>query len=607
MAKLNETSIVEQHVEKGVFGIAVLVLLYVAFNWIPSSPRRIGPDGLKPGEIDAHIKAEPTRVLENNNAGAKRDRDEHANQADDEVDYVKQIKSLAKAEAFDSMGELTQLSPPGPKYDDFITTTERVKITLAEMVKAVSAPGRPRVKGSLELPRMEDEELTDKPTVHLAAVFDRRELATEWSKLLRSTVIDVNIVVVDVKVEVRELLPDGTWSEPCAVDGFKLSPLNNNGEIAVDADGNPLSVPTLVEYDGDNKEDVLDSIDEIGDLYWQEYILQPPYPQIYLRTGEWGTWRVNLPKNEVSDLLENETIKRRFRTPVEKRGPTRPVTPDKIRRRRPDPRGSPGPGIDPRGAPGRSPDISPDAAITPGNLVAIRTTRNTDVPLQLGAATEAEEDTVELEVVPIPTIEKQIQEGKLLILVHDQSLDSSKVYQYRVRLVLLNPLYAHDSKDVAEDNPDDVLVASIKTPFSDWSQRVAVPKATEFFITGSNPTNGAVRVTVFTRALGQRVLQGFTVKRGQEIGSEQKIQVVNPDTGETERRTVDFSTGVVITDLDFSRKVPRGAIERSTVEMLFLDESGRLGSRIGLLDSESSRLKQLRQEVEHAKAAAAGE
>ncbi len=612
--KLNETSIVEQHVEKGVLGVAVLVLLYVMINWIPSSPRKIGPEGLKPDEIDAYLKAEAIRVQENNDRGAG-----DIPPDSEKVDYEELTKGLIRADALDGVREMVQIVPPLPPMEDIIPEFVKPTVTLEQIAGAISAPGRPRVKGSLELPRMENEALTDRPTVHVAAVFDRGKLAAEWLKLLKGTQVKVNIAVIAVEAEVRELQPDGTWSQPRPVKGVSLPPADKNGEIYVDDDGNPLTVPTVVQYDGKNKEKVLESIDEISDLFWQEYILQPPYPDIYLPTGEWGTWQVNLPKNEVSDTMKEETISKKFKpgaaappvteTPTTKEKP-RNRTRTKPPRQSPTAPSKPGspPLIDPRGAP---PVLEPDVLVPPRNMVAAspRLTREAVPLVQPGAAAETKEkkdDAVELKIVPIPGINEQIQEGKLLVLVHDQSIESSKVYQYRVRLVLLNPIYMEE-KAVDEDHEKDVFTPSVKTPFSEWSHQVMVPKTTEFFITGKNANNGTVRITVFTRALGQWVSEGFTVKVGQEIGGVQKISVLNPDTGKMEQRKVDFSTGAVITDLDFSAKVPKGAVELATVEMLYIDDSGKLCSRIEFLDSESSRLKQLKQEVERAKATAGGE
>lgn len=599
--KLNETSIIEQHVEKGVLGVAVLVLLYVVFNWVPSSPRKIGPNGLKPDEIDASIKAESIRVQENNNNGAKVDPNE------EKVDYEKLAENLSMAAPLKHK-EIVQFCPPGPPDEEIIIDVEPITVTLEQVAGVISAPSKPRVSGNLELPRM--EKLADMPTVHLAAVFNRSKLATEWQKLLGATKeVNVNITVIAVEAEIRELQADGTWSEPRAVEGFKLDPLDSSGKVYLDEDDKPLSVPTIVKYDGKNKEEVLDSIEEVGKLFWQEYILQPPYPQIYLSTGEWGTWQVNLPENEVSATVKSGTIRKTWHKPGDKVVPPIgvPPTKDKPRDRTPPTRTPP---TDPRyktppdGQP-RPPSFDPrgSAARNAHNTLALL--QNAPIMDVRDGEKEKEGETVELKVVPIPSIEDQMQNGKLLILVHDQSIESSKVYQYRVRLVLLNPLYTHEA-DITEGHEKDAFVSTVKTPFSEWSRQVTVPKATEFFITGKNANYGTVRITVFTRALGQWVSEGFTVKVGQEIGGVQRIPVMNPDTGKIEQRKVDFSTGAVITDLDFAAKVPRGAGERATVEMLFIDDSGHLGSRIELLDSESSRLKQLKQEVERAKTAAAG-
>ena len=62
--------------------------------------------------------------------------------------------------------------------------------------------------------------------------------------------------------------------------------------------------------------------------------------------------------------------------------------------------------------------------------------------------------------------------------------------------------------------------------------------------------------------------------------------------GKTEKVTVDFSTGAVVVDLDFTRKRRVNAtLENPTVEMMYLDPDGQLRTRTRAEDEASPQYK----------------
>ena len=113
----------------------------------------------------------------------------------------------------------------------------------------------------------------------------------------------------------------------------------------------------------------------------------------------------------------------------------------------------------------------------------------------------------------MPLITTQMQNGKVLVWIHDDSLQPLKVYRYRVAVKFLNPLLGFDN--VVTD-PSFAASSSVTTPFSEWSDPVEVPQSTEFFLTGASESSG--RVMVFARSTGQQVKERFTVVPGQSIG-----------------------------------------------------------------------------------------
>jgi len=202
----------------------------------------------------------------------------------------------------------------------------------------------------------------------------------------------------------------------------------------------------------------------------------------------------------------------------------------------------------------------------------------------------------------VPQIDTQISEGEVLLWVHDTEIVSGKTYQYRAKLVLVNPLLTYDG-DV--ENAADVKAPTIETPPSEWSAENFVPKATEFYVVGANRMGeGSARMTVFTRVLGQRVQKTFTVKRGQPIGGKAKLFVTNPFNQEVKQQEVDFSTGTVLVDLNLNRKIPSGSITKNTFEAIYMDSKGQLRKRIEALDTGSERYRNLRKEADAARAGA---
>ena len=205
-------------------------------------------------------------------------------------------------------------------------------------------------------------------------------------------------------------------------------------------------------------------------------------------------------------------------------------------------------------------------------------------------------------ITPVPTLSEQIHQGKVLVWFHSTDIESLKVYRWRIRLVLLNPLLTYET-DV-EDKADAKQFA-VRTPFSDWSDPTYVPKATEFFVVSESSRMGTVSVAIFNRVIGMRVKKTATVSEGQSIGLTAKVKVIGPDDSESQRIPVDFSTGAIAVDFEYNKPFDAGGLgnkNKVTSEMIFLDEKGNLRIRLRALDTDSLRYKQLKSEAKQAKA-----
>jgi hypothetical protein len=208
---------------------------------------------------------------------------------------------------------------------------------------------------------------------------------------------------------------------------------------------------------------------------------------------------------------------------------------------------------------------------------------------------------------PVPPMLQQIEGGRILAWVHDMHLNISRYYRYRVRLVLVNPLLALPATEAK--TPEDARQIAIATPFSEWSDPVIVPTATRFFLTGGSEMldkgAGAVTVTVFTSCLGQPVSHTFQVGLGQMIGAKVDKDVINPADGKRVKSPADFSTGAMVVDFDFSKPFRRGTMLQRTVEVIYVDENGNVGSRIRAIDESSAEYQKLLGDAKRTDASAA--
>lgn len=183
--------------------------------------------------------------------------------------------------------------------------------------------------------------------------------------------------------------------------------------------------------------------------------------------------------------------------------------------------------------------------------------------------------------VAIPSVGEQMQKGKLLVWFHDSTLQAGKSYRYRLRLVLANPLLTY-TQDVSK--PADAAVATVRTPWSDWSDEVCEPRETEFFIVGSD--GDRARVKVYVRSMGQRVAHTFYLTQGQAIGGVTSKNILNPISGKLVARDVDFSTGMVAVEVNTAKSIQRGPTTRTTTEILYLDDKGQLKRCLSIADMD---------------------
>jgi len=602
--------VIERHIEKIVLGVFVLLLVFAAVHWGLGSPLEIevitnsrGTLGsFPPGQVDANLLS----VAKDIQAVIDRAQPERY----EAVDYSSGIVRLQKR-PFDSPMSLISVGQPSLALSEAQLSGSGVALpTMQDILSVLPEPTKPLVRVERELPRMEGIEPADVIAAHVAGTYPWAELKKRWNDKLAATTIPADPVAVAVEAEVRERRFDGTWGPAV--------PVSSTHKPAYGPEGTESVPPAPVDFDGNNADAVLNTVYELAQN-WQENVLQPAYWDILWSIDEWGTWRKHLPATSVSEEMPIEEqgpgkqpkfdlkgaggldfgqpTLRRTRTPQASRQPARPSMGSKMDMGSMMKMG----GMEMMGVNDRASRRARRAARTP-TATRVRRPAPARRTQQAVSPVGAVKEVAAIKVTAVPPLADQIEKGQVLFWLHDTALKSSKVYQYRVRLVLVNPLVASpgDAK-----NPEDAEPAIVKTPFSEWSNPVSVPQDTEFFVTSHSQTRGYARVTVFKRSLGQWVKSNFSVSEGETIGGRSKVKLVNPEDGSQVRREEDFDTGAVVVRLDFEKTILRkGKIVTPTVEMYYLDEEGMLKTRIGQTDKDSERYDQLKEEANRTKAAA---
>ncbi|MFW6061779.1 MAG: hypothetical protein ACOC93_03120, partial [Planctomycetota bacterium] len=585
MATPGYKQFLEEHVEKIVLAVCVLLLAFVGVHWLAGSPRQVeldvggAPSGpVPPHELDAAVQQ------------AARSLQEWANRQEPEVEPVPDLVARfeqIRPEPFPT--QLAQLPVIAPADEVIVVPEPEVpdKIRLATLQEEIPVPSQPRVKADYELRHTESPE--DIVAAHVVSVYPLEDLRGSLREALQyARQSHGGPVIAQVNVQVQQRQPNGSWSAPQDVDTVRRQ--------AQDRDRTLAEMPQITPFDGQNFDEVHDSVTERAD--WQRMIVQPEYWDIFIPEGAgWGDWRVNLPENPVSRELaeqlkaQGESLEVEVRRAFERAresdaGDSRRDT----ERRGGSSRYDEGEVYGDGGYEYGEGEYGEGERTYGGRRGTRRPRRRPSRDEQTRTVRRETEPEPLPEVQPTPEYETQIDNGELLIWAHDTSLKPGQTYRYRLRVELVNPLLGIPEE--LEDSSD-ASVETIASNWSDWSEQISVGYPTQFFLTGQDPRSEQVIVTIFTKELGQTVEQPFAVRQGQSIGDTHTVRVVNPVTGVSEDRKCDFTTGAVTVQLDFDKPVQSAGISGmstgTTSEMFYVDDQQELRTRLRARDINSER------------------
>lgn len=158
---------------------------------------------------------------------------------------------------------------------------------------------------------------------------------------------------------------------------------------------------------------------------------------------------------------------------------------------------------------------------------------------------------------------------------HDDTVEPGKVYRYKVRYRLKNPVYQTFNVTNPQSLADEFDLVSAD---SDWTEPVSIPALTSFFIANNFDADSTrtVRFEVFKFQDGVLHAQTFLAGPGDVVGKKDK--------------TADFDTGWTVVDI-------RKDLRTNASFVLLTDPSGRIERRAFAADQNDPELKKLRQQI----------
>ena len=604
-------NIFEQHVEKITLGLAAIFLLLMVYLYMVRSPNRVsyGNEKLAPAELTEAIQRD-TEALKKAMSNAPA--------VDTDVpDYSAQLLAQHSAGLFKRQGgqePLVQdrlllaadfgLPIPNLSEEQEEGQSDIVLVPPLAPTAPVSRAGRNlviRERTSLTQTFEQDEsgqtEAVELPWVTVAAYFDRAAQQDAMTKAGYATYLS-KIYIAGVDVQRQELLADGNYSEWQDVTPSMAMPQVSIPTPDIDANTGVLINPLA---------DVLATIKAN-----QASICQPPFYRI--EAGE--EWRMP-PLDGYPDADGPKTAAKQTQKPDGGKGS---ITVD------PNP-------VDDKTARDKATQALKRAEDAYRNSQDETALRAAEEVLGNKAATARARNRARYIQRSIRLLEKQkgssaeslapVQKpneggdesnlithpsdpNKLAVWFHDDTVESGKSYRYRLRVNLWNRYLGKFAalKD-REQGKAPVLLG-------DWSlpgEPVIVPPAAYFFVTSAPPGKDTAGVTVYKWHKGERVSRIFYVGIGDLIGQVQEGEtgILDRQTLQPMRESVDFSTGALVLDLRLNQPVVQRTIsdkdkgefslrDAESAVLVYLDPAdGQVKQRVERFDRYDPTLRALRE------------
>jgi uncharacterized membrane protein YgcG len=604
MAK-QAVSPIERHAEKGVLGIAAILLFAAIGAYLVRSPNttNIGGQVTTPGEVNERVRDAAENLR---SRIASKDAEEH-----EVPNRLPELQAGASPLTFAELSPTWQAAVPMlprvPNIGHIVIEGERTLAPVLPPSKPKLTVGRsmlvllpPQTMGEAQEDFADEEQYFQESVnwVTVAATFDRREQERQC-QLAGYKAGRRRAYLVGAEVQRRRQSPDGTWPEEWA-NVYTYAPLLPPAPPPVELENlNGQLVPTtetrrvMSEYFDFIKSEQLDIIrplfpDVVAGNDWQ----YPEFANIDMAKLDaefgWEEQRIDLPEEEAA---EEET----------------PKTPRELEQEQLQEIGQ----LLQQGQ--NEKDLEKlDLALELAEALQTSATIGTnkrhaeDMVRQIEAAISdvtrylrdhppGEEDEEEDdETKPISPIQ--------VVWLHDcarGSVESGATYQYRMRVLLYNR-YAAAPAELKD--PADAQKVFLVGPWSEASDPVAIPYDTRVFLVSGSRSRDGVRVDIFKWFEGFWVKERFNVEVGERLGKEARVKL--PD----ELPKVDFNTGNVVVDIDYDRGIRQvgrtgrdGSFEidplEDTVALVYMDSDGNLHERLLDIDRTAPAYKELKELV----------
>ncbi|MFI5381454.1 MAG: hypothetical protein ACHRHE_19320, partial [Tepidisphaerales bacterium] len=146
--------------------------------------------------------------------------------------------------------------------------------------------------------------------------------------------------------------------------------------------------------------------------------------------------------------------------------------------------------------------------------------------------------------------------GQLTIWQYDETPESGKTYKYRIRVVMVNPVYR---SNMAVDNIRDIFL--VEGQWSDWSKPITLPASLKWFLVSASTTQGekaTFRIVKWEQGK-PNLSPMISAGPGEAVGGP-------PDKA----GGVDYSTGWTVVDV---RQVG-GTADRGDTRVMLINERG---------------------------------
>ncbi|MHC4751926.1 MAG: hypothetical protein ACYTFW_18890, partial [Planctomycetota bacterium] len=148
----------------------------------------------------------------------------------------------------------------------------------------------------------------------------------------------------------------------------------------------------------------------------------------------------------------------------------------------------------------------------------------------------------------------------LVFWAHDDTVEPTKTYRYRIRLGVFNPVAGTNQLSEQDKSRKNQVV--LWSDFSDTTEAVEIPGRLYFFAKNIRDVDKTITVQVSKLTLGHWYSHDFPVKQGEVIGDVIEPEPEKPERGVSRRltaavrpedktqmpETIDYSTGAVMVD-----------------------------------------------------------